>query len=84
MIACVHGNCKIKLDNGRETKTIIVDKPYEGIYLSGLLWREMFDFSSDAVLMVIASELYDESDYIRKYEEFLGLVKNNDNRNEEA
>ena len=40
------------------------------------MWREMFDFSHDAVLMVLASELYDESDYIRNYEEFLDYVKN--------
>ena len=40
------------------------------------MWREMFDFSPDAVLMVLASELYDESDYIRNYDEFLEFVKN--------
>jgi len=39
------------------------------------MWREMFDFSPDAVLMVLASELYDENDYIRNYDEFLGMVK---------
>ena len=45
------------------------------LMVSNNMWREMFDFSSDAVLMVLASELYDESDYIRDYDEFLSFVK---------
>lgn len=75
ILICIHGNCKIKLDNGMETKVVPLEKPYEGLYVSGNMWREMYDFSSDAVLMVLASELYDESDYIRDYQEFLNLVK---------
>lgn len=55
----------------RRKKTIHLERPYEGLYVSNAMWREMFDFSSDAVLIVLASELYDESDYIRDYEEFL-------------
>ena len=54
-----------------------MEKPYEGLYVSNNMWREMFDFSSDAVLMVLASELYDEADYIRDYDEFLDFIKNN-------
>jgi hypothetical protein len=57
-------------------KIIPHEKPYEELYVSNAMWREMFDFSHDAVLMVLASELYDESDYIRNYEEFLDYVKN--------
>ena len=48
----------------------------EGLYIANDVWREMYDFSPDAVLMVLASELYDESDYIRNYNEFLEFVKN--------
>ena len=44
--------------------------------MSNVMWREMYDFSPDAVLMVLASELYDEADYIRDYDEFLDYVKN--------
>ena len=51
-----------------------MEKPYEGLYVANNIWREMFDFSEDAVLMVFASELYDESDYIRDYDEFLAMV----------
>ena len=76
ILICIHGSCKIRLDNGRETKVVPLEKPYEGLYVSNIMWREMFDFSPDAVLMVLASELYDEADYIRDYDEFLDYVKN--------
>lgn len=75
ILICIHGSCKIRLDNGVEKKVIPLEKPYEGLYVSNVMWREMFDFSPDAVLMVLASELYDESDYIRDYDEFLEFVK---------
>ena len=58
-----------------EKKVIHLEKPCEGLYLSNAMWIEMFDFYPDAVLMVLASELYDEADYIRNYDEFLEYVK---------
>lgn len=75
ILVCIHGSCKIKLDDGFETKVVPLEKPYEGLYVSNVMWREMYDFSPDAVLMVLASELYDEKDYIRNYDEFLHFVK---------
>ena len=75
MLFCIHGSCKLHLDNGAEKETIILDKPNEGIYISNNMWREMYDFSEDAVLMVLASEYYEESDYIRSYDEFLAYVR---------
>lgn len=75
ILICVHGSCKILLDNGKETAVVNLDTPYEGLYISNDMWREMYDFSSDAVLMVLASELYDEADYIRNYDEFLKFVE---------
>lgn len=74
IMICIHGSCKIRLDNGREKKIVSLEKPYEGLYLPGNIWREMYDFSSDAVLMVLASKPYDESDYIRDHDEFLRSV----------
>ena len=74
ILICIHGSCKVRLDNGFEKKVEKKKKPYEGLYVSNDMWREMFDFSSDAVLMVLASELYDENDYIRDYDEFLQMV----------
>ena len=74
ILICVHGSCKVLLDNGSEKEVVILDKPNEGIYISNDIWREMFDFTEDAVLMVLASELYDESDYIRNYDDFIKYI----------
>ncbi len=74
ILICVHGSCKIRLDNGQEKETVLLDKPYEGLYVSNVMWREMYDFSPDAVLLVLASELYDEKDYIRNYDDFLHYI----------
>lgn len=74
ILICVHGSCKILLDNGKETAVVNLDTPFEGLYISNDMWREMYDFSPDAVLMVLASELYDEADYIRNYDQFLREV----------
>lgn len=74
ILICIHGSCEILLDNGSEKKVVRLEKPYEGLYVSNDMWREMYGFSEDAVLMVLASELYDESDYIRDYDEFLKYI----------
>lgn len=71
ILICVHGSCKILLDDGNDKETLVLDKPYEGLYIANDIWREMFDFSEDAVLLVLASQYYDENDYIRDYEKFL-------------
>ncbi|MBO6241731.1 MAG: WxcM-like domain-containing protein [Butyrivibrio sp.] len=75
ILFCVNGSCKVSLDNGKEKKVVNLEKPYEGLYIPGNMWREMYDFSEDAVLMVLASEIYNEEDYIRDYEEFLRFVQ---------
>ncbi len=75
ILICIHGSCKIRLDNGTEQKIVLLEKPYEGLYVANDMWREMYDFSSDAVLMVLASDYYREEDYIRNYDEFLRFVK---------
>ena len=75
ILVCVHGSCKIHLDNGYETAEVVLDKPYEGLYISNDMWREMYDFSPDAVLLVLASRHYDEADYIRDYDVFLKMVQ---------
>lgn len=71
---CVSGQCKMLLDNGVEKKEVLLDHPTKGVIIEGLIWREMHDFSSDCVLLVIASELFDENDYIRNYDEFLEIA----------
>lgn len=74
ILICIHGSCKILLNNGSEKKIVPLEKPYEGLYVANNMWREMFDFSPDAVLMVLASEPYDENDYIRDYDAFLHFI----------
>lgn len=75
ILICIHGSCKILLDNGKEKKKVFLEKPYEGLYVPNNMWREMYDFSPDAVLMCLASEVYNEEDYIRDYDEFLKFVE---------
>ena len=74
ILICIHGSCKVLLDNGEEQKIVPLEKPYEGLYISNAMWREMYDFSEDAVLMVLASDFYKEEDYIRDYDEFLHYI----------
>lgn len=76
ILICVHGSCKIHLDNGTDTAEVTLDKPNVGLYIANDMWREMYDFSDGAVLLVLASRHYDESDYIRNYQDFLSFVKN--------
>lgn len=75
ILICIHGTCKILLDDGSEKKVVSLEKPYEGLYIANNMWREMFDFSPDAVLMVLASDYYREEDYIRNYQEFLEFIE---------
>ena len=74
VLVCVHGSVKITLDDGTERKTVVLDDPCDGLYVSNNIWREMSEFSEHAVLIVFASKFYDENDYIRDYDEFLRYV----------
>lgn len=76
VIVCVAGSCNFILDNGKERATVRLDNPAQGLYIKHNIWREFTHFSKDCVLMVLASEHYDESDYIRNYDEFLKEVNN--------
>ena len=62
------------LDDGRSREEVVLDCPTKGILIEGLTWREMHDFSENCVLLVLASEPYEESDYIRDYTEFCKLI----------
>jgi dTDP-4-dehydrorhamnose 3,5-epimerase-like enzyme len=72
---CVTGKCRMVLDNGKERSEVWLDSPTKGLLIDDLIWREMHDFSENCVLLVLASEHYDEGDYIRNYQEFLEVVK---------
>ena len=68
-------SCKVALENGKERQEVLLDDPTLGLYISNDTWREMYDFSEGAVLLVLASEHYDEADYIRDYTKFLEMVQ---------
>ncbi len=67
---CVTGKCRMVLDDGKRRDEVWLDAPTKGLLIGDLVWREMHDFSPDCVLLVLASEHYNEADYIRSYEEF--------------
>jgi dTDP-4-dehydrorhamnose 3,5-epimerase-like enzyme len=75
VLVCINGSCNILLDDGKEKIVIKLDNRNEGIHIKKKIWREMSNFSADCVLLVLASEHYDEEDYIRDYEKFLNLIK---------
>lgn len=72
----IAGKCRIRLDDGTTSEDLWLDNPQKGLLIDALLWREMHDFSSDCVLLVLANTHYQESDYIRDYQAFLNEVRN--------
>ena len=70
MLICVSGQVKIQIKTPFEEEDILLDDPRKGLYIGPMVWREMYDFSPDAVLLVLASKHYDVNDYIRDYEEY--------------
>lgn len=75
MAICLSGSCTMVLDDGRTRVDVRLDRPDVGLEIGPMIWREMRDFSSDAVLLVLASAHYDEQDYIRDYQSFLAAVR---------
>ncbi|HDR2543537.1 TPA: WxcM-like domain-containing protein [Enterobacter mori] len=75
----VRGSCRFVLDDGSERVEILLDNPGQGLLIDSCMWREMYDFSKDCVLMVLADCHYDESDYIRDYDEFMRVASNGQN-----
>lgn len=74
-IFCIQGAVTVRIDNGKKKSVYRLDTPSKGIFVDKMVWSEMYDFSPDAILMVLASGYYDEHDYIRDYHRFLELLK---------
>ena len=74
VLVCVSGSCKVLIDDGNEKEIVTLDTCTKGLYIKSVIWREMFDFKEGTVLMVLASELYDENDYIRSYATFKQFI----------
>ena len=68
---CIQGSCKILMDNSKEKQEVCVSQPNKGLLIPPMVLHEMHDFSEDCILLVLASDYYDESDYIRNYDQFL-------------
>lgn len=71
----VSGSSKVMVTDGKEKQIIELTKPRQGVYLPKMVWKEMYDFSEDSVLLVLASTHYDGNEYIRTYDEFLKTVE---------
>ncbi len=67
----VSGKSKVKVDNGYEQQVIELNRPRMGLYLPRMVWKDMYDFSPDSVLLVLASEHYDGEEYIRDYDDYI-------------
>lgn len=72
----LNGSCRFHLDNGREKIDVVLDDPALGLLIEHGVWHEMYDYSKNCILLVLASDIYDENDYIRNYEDFMRSVKN--------
>lgn len=75
ILLCLNGAVKVKCFDGYEEIEIHLDDPSKGIFIGSMVWHEMYDYREDAVIMVIADDYYNESDYIRDYDEFISLCK---------
>lgn len=75
LIVAVSGSFSVTLDDGTNKKTFALNRPYQGLLVVPGIWRTLDDFSSGAVCLVLASEKYDEADYIREYEDFVKYKK---------
>ena len=71
LIIAASGSFRVTLDDGKCKRSFFLNRPYQGLYVKPGMWRDLEDFSSGAVCMVLASEVYQKEDYIRDYEEFL-------------
>lgn len=75
VLIAVSGSCKVLCDDGTKKEVFELKNPSEGLLIKNLIWREMFEFSPNCVLLVLASDFYKESDYVRNYDEFLKLIR---------
>lgn len=81
VIFCINGSCEMKLDDGRRQQSVVLNKANTGLYLGIDLWHIMNHFSSNCILLVLASDIYRESDYIRDYDTFIRYINQKDLKN---
>lgn len=74
VLFCLHGSITIILDNGKDKEAITLNKAHQGLFLDAMMWHEMVAFKKGTILLVIASDIYKENDYIRNYKTYLEEV----------
>ena len=80
LLFCPYGNITIKLDNGYEKVEVVLDTPEKGLIVENNMWRDMLWNQDDSVLCVAANSYYDETDYIRDYDEFIKMVRKDEEK----
>lgn len=75
LLVNVSGTSKVRLDDGSKEIIVELNKPRMGLYISSMVWKDMYDFSSDSVLLVLASRHYDANEYIRDYDEYVKEIQ---------
>ena len=75
LMVCLSGSCKVLLDNGSHREAVLLDSNTRGLFIDPMIWHEMYDFSSDCILLVLADGWYEVADYIRDYRDFRRRVK---------
>lgn len=76
VLFCLRGSIKINLDDGKYKDSIILNKPDIGIFLGRMLWHQLINFQQNTILLILASNLYDEKDCIRSYNDFKTIINN--------
>ena len=77
VLICINGSCKVLLDDFQKKEIHELNSPDKGLTIDSMIWREMYDFSDNCILMVVANDFYNEDDYIRNYTDFISFITNN-------
>lgn len=80
ILIAINGSIKIKIKTPDKEEIVTLNNPSEGLYIGNMIWREMFDFSPNSVLLVLASKKYDENDYLRNYDEYVSEYRKKFNK----
>ena len=75
----VSGKSKVRITDGKEEFVVELNKPMMGVYIPTMIWKDMYDFSSDSVLLVLASTHYNSKEYIRDYDDYLKIMGEEEN-----
>ncbi len=75
MMICIAGNCKVRLFDGYDEDIIVLQKPHQGLYIPKMIWKEMYDFSKDCILLVLSDKHYDATEYIRNKAEYMAKIR---------